>query len=114
MIQQTEPIILVDGSYEITEIDLLEHQETYAIWNSLVKIDSTHFSLAYQGPGSDGYIKTFSVDDLCEESTKRINDLREAETRRVDQSLLTFKEHISELMTAEAKRLDAIRELDYK
>ena len=34
------------------------------IWsyNSLVKIDDTHFILAYTGTDNDGFIKTFSID----------------------------------------------------
>ena len=31
-------------------------------YNSLVKIDDTHFILAYTGTGNDGFIKTFSID----------------------------------------------------
>ena len=30
--------------------------------NSLVKIDDTHFILAYTGTDNDGFIKTFSID----------------------------------------------------
>ncbi len=46
----------------ITEIDSLEHDTTNGIYNSLVKIDDTHFILAYAGYGTDGFIKTFSID----------------------------------------------------
>ena len=53
----------IDGSYDnITEIDSLEHDTVANSYNSLVAIDSTHFILAYTGDGSDGFIKTFSVD----------------------------------------------------
>jgi len=53
----------IDGNYDnITEIDVLEHDTGYAVENSLVMIDPTHFILAYTGDGADGYIKTFSID----------------------------------------------------
>lgn len=52
-----------DGSYlNITQIDVLEHDTSFGIHNSLVKIDATHFALAYTSDGSDGKIKTFSID----------------------------------------------------
>ena len=46
----------------ITELDSLEHDTITGTANSLVQIDSTHFILAYAGSGSDGFIKTFSID----------------------------------------------------
>jgi hypothetical protein len=49
-------------NYTITEINVLEHDTTFAWQNSAVMIDSTHFILAYQGADDDGFIKTFSVD----------------------------------------------------
>jgi len=53
----------IDGSYNnITEIDVLEHDTVEGVYNSLVIIDSTHAILAYRGSGSDGYIKTFSIE----------------------------------------------------
>ena len=58
----------IDGNYDnITEIDVLEHEIADAYDNSLVKIDGTHFILAYAGVDTDagstydGYIKTFYV-----------------------------------------------------
>jgi len=52
----------IDGSYNITQIDSLEHDAITGFDNSLVKIDDTHFMLAYAGSGNDGFIKTFSID----------------------------------------------------
>jgi len=46
----------------ITAINTLEHDTGNGTYNSLVMIDSTHFILAYAGSGSDGHIKTFSID----------------------------------------------------
>jgi hypothetical protein len=48
-------------AYEITEIDSLEHDTVNATYNSLVKIDATHFILAYSGVDGDGFIKTLSI-----------------------------------------------------
>lgn len=50
-----------DGG-NITEIDQLQHEGTFCEWNSLIKIDATHFALAYEGASSRGRIKTFSID----------------------------------------------------
>ena len=52
----------IDGLYNITQIDSLEHDTVYGSDNSLAMIDSTHFMLAYAGNGYDGYIKVFSID----------------------------------------------------
>jgi WD40 repeat protein len=53
---------IIGADYDITEIDSLEHDTSNGAYNSLVKIDSTHFILAYTGIDYDGYIKTFSID----------------------------------------------------
>jgi hypothetical protein len=50
------------AAYDVTEIDSLEHDVNYGVYNSLAMIDSTHFMLSYTGDGVDGYIKTFSID----------------------------------------------------
>lgn len=47
----------------ITPIAVTEHDTTLGYYNSLQKIDSTHFILAYSGSGTDGYVKVFSIDD---------------------------------------------------
>jgi len=59
--------ISADGS-SITEVEELEHDTDNGTYNSLVKIDSDTYALAYSGEGADmygegadGYIKTFSV-----------------------------------------------------
>jgi hypothetical protein len=54
----------------ITEIDSLEHDTNYGLYNSLIKIDSTHFILAYDGIDDDGFIKTFSIDENCDNITE--------------------------------------------
>ena len=46
----------------ITEVDVLEHDTTFGQVNAIIKIDATHYALAYQGPTGHGYIKTFSID----------------------------------------------------
>ena len=46
----------------ITLIDSIEHDTENARFNSMVKLDSTHFGLAYSGAGFDGFVKTFSID----------------------------------------------------
>jgi len=54
--------LLYDVSLNISSIKELEHDNRYGAYNSLVKIDSTHFILAYTGAYYDGFIKTFSID----------------------------------------------------
>ena len=49
------------AAYDITQLKSLEHDTDYGWYNSLVKIDDTHFILAYTR-GGIGYIKTFSID----------------------------------------------------
>jgi len=65
----------IDGSYNIAEIDSLEHEtagaEGFGV-NSLVKIDATHSMLAYAGSNEDGYLKIFTLDgsyDITETSS---------------------------------------------
>jgi len=50
------------AAYDVSELNSIEHDTAQGTDNSLVMIDSTHFILAYTGTGSDGYIKTFSID----------------------------------------------------
>ncbi len=54
--------ISADGS-SITEVATLEHDTNEGIHNSLKKIDSNKFLLAYTGSGTDGYLKTFIIPD---------------------------------------------------
>ena len=49
-----------DGA-SITEVSELEHQTSKADYNSLEKVDSDTYALAYSGPGIDGFITTFTV-----------------------------------------------------
>jgi len=50
------------GSYVIQQVDELEHDTTQVSYNSLVKLSDTRLALAYAGNGTDGYIKTFTLD----------------------------------------------------
>ncbi|ABX12352.1 beta strand repeat-containing protein [Nitrosopumilus maritimus] len=43
-------------------IDTLEFDTSTAYETSLVKIDDDTFAVAYRGPGSDGFVKTFDID----------------------------------------------------
>jgi len=49
-----------DGT-SITQVSSLEHDTNTGKSNSLVKVDSDTYALAYTGNGNDGFIKTFSV-----------------------------------------------------
>ena len=63
----------INGSYEITQIDSLAHDtnpETNNSYCSLVKINDTHLMLAYSGVGTDGFIKTFSIDTSYDNITQ--------------------------------------------
>lgn len=51
----------VDGSYNMTEIDSLEHDTANGTFNSLILLDATHLALAYAGERDDGYVKTFLI-----------------------------------------------------
>jgi 3-oxoacyl-ACP reductase-like protein len=55
---------------------------------------------------------TENVKNILFEAVKRIDDLREAETRRINERLNTEVTHARELSVAEAKRIDAIRIVD--
>ena len=50
-----------DGT-TITEVESLEHDTAYGLHNSLVKVDSDTYALAYYGSGGDGFISTFDID----------------------------------------------------
>ena len=52
--------ISADGT-TITEITSLEHEAVQATYNSLVKVDSDTYALAYTGPDDDGFIQTFTI-----------------------------------------------------
>jgi len=51
------------ATYDITKIENFEHDTDTGFGNSLVQIDDTHFIFAYSGSGSDGFIRTISVDE---------------------------------------------------
>jgi len=53
----------VDGNYDITKIATLKHDNYNGSYNSLFKIDATHYFLAYSGKDQDGYVKVFSIDE---------------------------------------------------
>jgi hypothetical protein len=54
----------VDGSYNITQEDVLSHNADTGsnAQPAVTVIDSTHFMVAYTGPGGDGFVATCSVD----------------------------------------------------
>ena len=45
----------------ITEVASLEYNTSDASYNSLVKVDSDNFVLAYSGPDEDGFIVSFTI-----------------------------------------------------
>ena len=49
-----------DGT-SITQVSSLEHDTVNGRSNSLVKVDTDTYALAYKGQGDDGFIKTFTV-----------------------------------------------------
>ena len=52
--------ISADGS-SITKVDQLEHSTTNGEFNSLVKVDSDTYAVAYTGASDKGYIATFTI-----------------------------------------------------
>jgi hypothetical protein len=50
------------GGDSITYKDLDNHEVGAYDYSAGCKIDGTHFMIGYQGSGSDGFVKTFSVD----------------------------------------------------
>ena len=52
--------ITADGT-TITELVDTEHETNKATYNSLVKVDSDTYALAYTGGGDDGHIQTFTI-----------------------------------------------------
>lgn len=59
-----------------------------------------------------GLDPTTNVLLLVEAAVRRLDDLRIAEIRRIDEQLRDHFEHIQALSIAEAKRIDAIRAVD--
>jgi hypothetical protein len=61
-------VFSIDGAYDnITELSSISHlthpnNATILAYNSLVKIDATHFMLAFCDNNFDGFIKVFSID----------------------------------------------------
>ena len=53
----------IDGSYNITDIHLLTHDNAeYTGWNSLGKLDDSHYALAYLNNAAALRIKVFTID----------------------------------------------------
>ena len=52
--------ISADGT-SITQVQTLEHETDSATNNSLVQVDANTYALAYTGPDTDGFIKTFTI-----------------------------------------------------
>ena len=47
----------------ITKVATLEHDNSYGIFNSLVRIDQNKFMLAYKASDNDGHVKMFTIPD---------------------------------------------------
>lgn len=76
-----------DNDYAITEIDSLEHDTADGAYNSLVCVGTTRLVLSYSGSGSDGFIKTFSIDANCDNITE-IDSLEFDATLAIETSLV--------------------------
>lgn len=48
-------------NYTLTQKSVLEHDTANGTYNSVCKIDDTHFAVAYSSSGDYGYLKTFRV-----------------------------------------------------
>lgn len=68
--------------------------------------------MAVDYKGHIAYDPSQNVLLLVEAAVKRLDDLRIAETKRLDEQLRTHVEFTKELFATEAKRLDAIRAVD--
>jgi hypothetical protein len=55
---------------------------------------------------------TINVLHIVKLSVKRLDDLRKAESRRVNEQMASSHQHSAELRELEAKRIDAIRAVD--
>jgi len=74
--------ISADGS-TITEVDSLEHDTEKGWYNSLVKVDSDTYALAYAGDGDDGFISTFTINsagDITAVKTQSLGNNLEHDT----------------------------------
>jgi hypothetical protein len=49
----------IDGSYNISSIQILEHDLSQGTHNSLVMLDANHALLGFKGAASDGFVKIF-------------------------------------------------------
>ena len=65
----------------------LEHDTEYGSSNSLVQVDSDTYALAYQGPGGDGFITTFTISADGSTITK-VNSLEHDTTHATHNSLV--------------------------
>jgi hypothetical protein len=65
--------ISADGS-TITEVESIEHDTVLGQHNSLIKVDSDTFALAYRGTDSAGFISTFTIDSDGDITPKRIQN----------------------------------------
>jgi hypothetical protein len=78
------PICLFSADYDVTEIDVLEHDTVYGRYNSLVQIDETHYMLAYTGADDGGFIKTFRLGDESSGWSRSIMGITPASIMGVD------------------------------
>ena len=70
----------IDGNYEnITQIHSVEHDIGNGTYNSLIKIDATHYMLSYYGAG--GWLKVFTINgsyQISETSSLKYDNVRGA------------------------------------
>ena len=86
--------ISADGA-TITELVDLEHDTTQATYNSLVKVDSDTYALAYAGDGDDGFIKTFTITSDGSSSAAGGSTITEVASLEHDTTQATHKSLIS-------------------
>ena len=53
--------ISLDGSYNLTVTETLEHDTAFAAWAGLAGIDATHFALFYDAGSQNAVLRTFSI-----------------------------------------------------
>ena len=85
--------ISADGA-TITELVDLEHDTTQATYNSLVKVDSDTYALAYAGDGDDGFIKTFTITSDGSSSAAGGSTITEIESLEHDTTQATYNSFV--------------------
>jgi len=75
-------------NYTLTQKSVLEHDTANGTYNSICKIDDTHFIVAYTGADDDGYISTFSIDPNNDYAITEIDSLEYDAVRSTHPSLI--------------------------